>query len=181
MEMWSKIGRKTCFKHHLCHEHHARETTSFYQSRLTFPSMDVETLVKLTDEGYDCAQIIIKAFENELGEDYPAAMKAVSCMSMGLLQGSLCGAVIGALTVIGYKYGTSVPDISARGMCMIKREMFFLEYRKLTDGLTCPEILGLDVRKNEDNIRAIKENLFTDKCPRLFLGIIEIVKGIIGA
>lgn len=143
--------------------------------------MDLETLVRLTNEGYDCAQIVIKAFEEELGNDYPAAMRSVSCMSMGLLQGSICGGVIGALTVIGFKFGSDTPDISARGMCMIKREMFFTEFKRRTNCLTCTEILGLDVRKNEDNIRAIKENLFNDKCPRLFLDIIEIVKGIIGA
>ena len=143
--------------------------------------MDMETLVRLTDEGYDCAQLVIKAFEEELGDSYPAAMKAVSCMSMGLLQGSLCGAVIGALTVIGFKFGSDVPDFSSKGICMIKREMFFMEYRKRVNGLTCPEILGLDVRKNEDNIRALKENMYTEKCPKMFLDIIEIVKGIIGA
>ena len=141
--------------------------------------MDVETVIKLTDEGYDCAQLVIKAFEDELGDYFDAAMKSVSCMSMGLLQGSLCGAVIGALTVIGFKYGSESPNISSKGICMIKREMFFSEYRKITNGTTCPEILGLDVRKNEDNIRAIKENLFTDKCPRMFIDIIDIVKRII--
>ena len=52
--------------------------------------MDVKTIVKLTDEGYDCAQLVIKAFEKELGDSYEAAMRSVSCMSMGLLQGSLC-------------------------------------------------------------------------------------------
>lgn len=138
-------------------------------------------MVRLTDEGYDCAQLVIKAFEKELGDSYPAAMKSVSCMSMGLLQGSLCGAVIGALTVIGFKYGSETPDISSKGICMIKREMFFAEFRKKVNGSTCPEILGLDVRKNEDNIRAIKENLYTERCPQMFIDIIEIVKGIIGA
>lgn len=138
-------------------------------------------MVRLTDEGYDCAQLVIKAFEKELGDSYPAAMKSVSCMSMGLLQGSLCGAVIGALTVIGFKYGSETPDISSKGICMIKREMFFAEFRKKVYGSTCPEILGLDVRKNEDNIRAIKENLYTERCPQMFIDIIEIVKGIIGA
>lgn len=143
--------------------------------------MDRETLVRLTDEGYDCAQLVIKAFEKELGESYPAAMKSVSCMSMGLLQGTLCGAVIGALTVIGFKYGSEVPDISSKGMCMIMRERFFMEFRKTVNGSTCPEILGLDVRINEDNIRALKENVYTERCPDMFLEIIRIVKEVIGA
>ncbi|MGN1044574.1 MAG: C-GCAxxG-C-C family protein [Candidatus Methanomethylophilaceae archaeon] len=151
--------------------------------RYTLPSdsgcMDRDLLIRLTDEGYDCAQIVVKAFEKELGDSYGAAMRSVSCMSMGLLQGSLCGAVIGALTVIGFRYGSDGPDPSSKGMCMIKREMFFAEYRKLTSGTTCPEILGLDVRKNEDNIRALKENLFMKRCPDLFLGIIGIVEGLI--
>ena len=63
--------------------------------------MDKDELLALTQQGYDCAQCVIKAFEDEMGEDTGRAIRLVSCMSMGLLQGSVCGGVLAALAVIG--------------------------------------------------------------------------------
>ncbi len=138
--------------------------------------MDKGELLALTQQGYDCAQCVIKAFEDELGEDTGKVIRAVSCMSMGLLQGSVCGGVLAALAIIGWRYGKENPDYAAQGICMIKREQFFMEYRKKYPDITCPGILGLDVRKNEDNIRANKEGLYTNLCPGMFADIVDIVK-----
>ena len=141
--------------------------------------MDKEELLALTNQGYDCAQCIIKAFEEELGEELGEAIRLVSCMSMGLLQGSVCGGVMAALAVIGWKFGKDEPDVSTQGLCMIKREQFFMEFRRKYPDITCPGILGLDVRKNEDNIRANKEGLYTTLCPQMFEDIVAIVKKLI--
>ncbi len=62
---------------------------------------------------------------------------------------------------------------------MIKREQFFMEFRQKYPDITCPGILGLDVRKNEDNIRANKEGLYTTLCPQMFEDIVAIVKKLI--
>ena len=47
--------------------------------------MDRNELLALTNQGYDCAQCVIKAFEKELGDELGEAIRLVSCMSMGLL------------------------------------------------------------------------------------------------
>ncbi len=140
--------------------------------------MDKDELLVLTQQGYDCAQCVIKAFEDELGEDTGKVIKSVSCMSMGLLQGSVCGGVLAGLAILGWKYGSENPDYAAQGMCMIKREQFFMEFRKRYPDITCPGILGLDVRKNEDNIKANADGLYTDLCPGLFADVVEIVKSL---
>lgn len=141
--------------------------------------MDRNELLALTNQGYDCAQCVMKAFEKELGEELGEAIRLVSCMSMGLLQGSVCGGVLAALAVIGWKFGKDQPDYAAQGLCMIKREQFFMEFRQKYPDITCPGILGLDVRKNEDNIRANKEGLYTTLCPQMFEDIVAIVKKLI--
>lgn len=140
--------------------------------------MDKSEAVALSQQGYDCAQCIIKAMEEELGEDLGKAIRSVSCMSMGLLQGSVCGGVLGALAYLGYKYGSDVPDVSTQGLCMIKREQFFMEFRKKYPDITCPGIIELDVRKNEDNIKAHATGVYIEKCPQLFADVVEILKRI---
>ena len=141
--------------------------------------MDRKELLALTQQGYDCAQCVIKSFEDELGDDTGKVIRTVSCMSMGLLQGSVCGGVLAALAILGWKYGKEEPDYAAQGMCMIKREQFFMEFRRKYPEITCPGILGLDVRKNEDNIKANATGLYTNLCPCMFEDIVSIVRGLI--
>ena len=141
--------------------------------------MDKSELLALTQQGYDCAQCIVKEFEDVLGEDTGKVIRSVSAMSMGLLQGSICGGILGALAVIGYVFGKESPDYSAQGMCMIKRQMFFLEFSKKYPETTCPGILGLDVRINEDNIKANATGIYETKCPEMFADICSIVRSLI--
>ena len=141
--------------------------------------MDRDELLALTQQGYDCAQCVVKAFEDELGEDTGKVIRSVSCMSMGLLQGSVCGGVLAALALIGWKYGSEKPDYASQGLCMIKREQFFMEFRRIYGDITCPGIIKLDVRKNEDNIKANATGVYTEICPKLFEDVIAILKRIL--
>lgn len=138
-----------------------------------------DDVIRLYKEGYDCAQCILKAMEDKLDCDIDTAMRSISCMSMGLLEGSICGGVLGALAVIGIRYGNSSADASSRGITMIKRAMFINEFKKRYNGLTCPEIMGLDVRKDEDNLKAFKDGIYDHFCPKLGADIIDILNSII--
>ena len=138
-----------------------------------------DDIIRFTKEGYDCAQCILKAMEDKIDCDMDTAMRSISSMGMGLLEGSMCGAVLGALAVIGLKYGTSAPDMASRGVAILKRAQFFTEFKKRYTGLTCPEIMGLDVRNDADNLRAYKEGIYEHLCPKLGAGVIEILNGII--
>ena len=138
-----------------------------------------EDVIRLYKEGYDCAQCILKAMNDRIDFDEDTALKAISCMGMGLLEGNICGAVLGGLAVIGLRYGSSAPDSSSRGITIIKRAQFLMEFKKKYNGLTCPEIMGLDVRKDEDNLRAYKEGIYEHFCPKMASDILEILNRII--
>ena len=138
-----------------------------------------DEVIRLYNQGYDCAQCIVKAMIDKVGCDEETAMKAVSGMSMGLLEGSVCGGILGALAVIGLRYGNVVPDASISGIMIIKRAQFLMEFKKRYKGLTCPEIMGLDVRKDEDNLKAHKEKIYEHFCPNVGGDIIDILNGII--
>ena len=138
-----------------------------------------DEVIRLYNEGYDCAQCILKAMEDKIDCDLETAMRSISCMGMGLLEGSLCGALLGALAVIGLRYGSSGPDPASKGVIILKRAQFLTEFKKKYNGLTCPEIMGLDVRKDEDNLRAFKEGIYDHFCPNMAADILEILERII--
>ena len=141
--------------------------------------MEFEEIQSMYREGYDCAQCIIHAFKDKLGVDEGLVMKASTCMSMGLLQGSVCGAVLGAFIIIGVKYGSTSPDLGSKGLALIKREQFMMEFRKKYNGLTCPELTGFDVRDSEENTKAFAAGIYDDFCPHLCLDVINILESIL--
>jgi C_GCAxxG_C_C family probable redox protein len=141
--------------------------------------MDYDEFVGLYDKGYDCAQSVVWAVHDKLGDDTEMAMKAASCLSMGLLEGSVCGGLLGAFVVIGIKFGSGRPDESEKGLMMIKREQFMSQFRKIHSGLTCPELMGLDVRKQDEYIEAYRTGKFAKDCPHLCYDIYKILDSMI--
>ena len=52
-----------------------------------------------------CSQIIVSEFAEEFGYDRNEAMKLANPFGGGMFGGDTCGAVTGAMMVIGMKYG----------------------------------------------------------------------------
>ena len=141
--------------------------------------MELKDVADLFDRGFDCTQCVVAAFRDELGEDYDTVMKSAACLGMGMFQRAICGAALGAMVVIGWRYGTAEPDYSAKGLCLIKRQQFFKEWGEGHDGLTCPDLMGLDVTTSEGNLQAYAQGKYQNDCPRLCLKAIEITKRLI--
>ena len=142
--------------------------------------MEFEEAQQLYSEGYDCAQSIVHVFMDRFEDiDEADVMRCTSLMSMGLFEGSICGALLGAFVVIGLKYGGSTPKMSDKGMAIIKREQFMMEFRKLYKGTTCPELTGFDVRIDEENLKAYESGIYTEFCPRLCMNVVNILEKIL--
>ncbi|AFS79180.1 putative redox-active protein, CGCAxxGCC motif family [Gottschalkia acidurici 9a] len=59
--------------------------------------------LELFNEGYNCAQAVLSAFDEEIGLDRKTAIK-ISCeYGAGMAKGGTCGAVMGALMVLEFK------------------------------------------------------------------------------
>jgi C_GCAxxG_C_C family probable redox protein len=143
--------------------------------------MDIADLNKLYDEGYDCAQCVIFAMKDSIEvSNFDELMRSVSCLGMGLFEGSACGAVLAAYVLIGLKYGNDRPDFSAKGLALIKKEQFMAELRKKHGkGISCPEIMGLDIRKEEDNFIAQRDRIYTEFCPGLCLDVVSALEKVL--
>ena len=131
-------------------------------------------------QGYDCAMQVAAELAPDVGLTEEQGLKMAACLGVGAMQGQLCGAVIGALMAIGYKYGnTERGDMATKGACLAKRGEFYERFQKEFGGLTCPELLKLDLRKPEEMEKAKEKQLFATFCPRVCSFAIVTAKDIL--
>ena len=130
--------------------------------------------------GFDCAMQVAAELAPEIGLTKEQGLKMAACLGVGAMQGSLCGAVVGALMAIGYKYGNTVSgDMATKGACLAKRADFYEKFEKEFGSLTCPALLKLDLRKPEDMKAAQEKKLFATFCPKVCSFAILTAKDII--
>jgi C_GCAxxG_C_C family probable redox protein len=130
---------------------------------------------------YNCAQSVFGAFSEVLGLDPSDALKIATGFGGGMgLNGKTCGAVSGALMVIGLKYGKSEPnDQTSKDHTYTLVNDFISEFSKKYGTVECKELLGIDISNPEEFDYAKKSNYFEDKCPNFVRDATIIVKRIL--
>jgi len=117
--------------------------------------------------GYNCAQSVILAFAERLGVAPDVVLRMSSGFGGGMGRtGHTCGAVSGALMVIGLRYGPVSPEDKAS-----KEKTYALVadfHRKFTEiyGATdCTALLGHNLGDPLERQKAQEEGLFKSRCP----------------
>ena len=88
----------------------------------------------------------------------------------------MCGAVSGALMVLGLLYGHSEsddPDTKAKAYAMA--EEYMNRFIKKNGSVVCRELLGYDLSKPEEKAVILEKNLFRTVCPDLIRSAVEIL------
>jgi C_GCAxxG_C_C family probable redox protein len=119
--------------------------------------------------GFTCSSAVFSTFSAELGLD-PEAAKKISCgFGAGISKtGNICGAVSGAIMVIGLKYGkTKEGDDAATEKTRALVRKFMQEFTERHDSVNCTELLGYNLSKPEEYEKARDSKLFVTKCPEL--------------
>lgn len=102
-------------------------------------------------QGYNCSQSVIAAFCDEIGLEFETALKIASSFGggMGRLR-EVCGAVSGALMVLGMKYGYTDPlDQNSKTMHYKLIQDFAKDFEKECGSIICRELLrGPDKHEN---------------------------------
>lgn len=96
-------------------------------------------------EGYNCAQAVFCAYADDLGLEQTTAARLVSPLGggMGRLR-EVCGAVSGALMVIGQLYGYGTPETGApKARLYAIEQEFARRFAKDHGSYICRDLLGL--------------------------------------
>ncbi|MGD9118277.1 MAG: C-GCAxxG-C-C family protein [Dehalococcoidia bacterium] len=136
---------------------------------------DVERAVDCFEEGFNCCQAVLSSYGPRFGLDRESALKIASGFGGGVGHlGESCGAVTGALMVIGLKGDASAPEATYR---LVDR---FLDKFKARQGsIFCRQLLGYDI-STPQGLQAIKDRgLFDNLCPNFVRASAEILEDIL--
>lgn len=126
----------------------------------------VKKAVDLFEDGFGCPQAVLAAYADLFGLDEQAALKIASGFGGGLGQmGDACGALTGAMMVLGLKYGTTDPSDKTAKLANYRKMRDLTEEFKLQAGaMQCRDLLGFDMLSEDGRLAAKKPGAFHD-CP----------------
>jgi C_GCAxxG_C_C family probable redox protein len=95
----------------------------------------------------------------------------------GMRNGEICGAVSGAVMVIGMKYGHyNIEDTVQKSDCYQKTVEFTDEFRKKNHSIICKELLECNIATLEGMNEAKEKNLFTTTCVEMVASAVELLE-----
>jgi len=143
----------------------------------------IEEAVRLFEEGFTCSQAILAAFAPVFDLDRETALRIAEPFGGGMgHQGEACGALAGAMMVIGLAHGrTQADDEEAEentyGRVSILRERF----RDRAGSLLCRDLLGADyaVPGQVENLPDVERERLHGVCTGAVRTAAEIVEEIL--
>ena len=125
---------------------------------------------------FNCAQAVFTTFATEEGIPEELALKIATQFGGGCRKGEVCGAVSGALMVLGLKHGhchRNAPEEKAHAYGI--GEAFMNRFIEENGTVVCRGLLGYDLSKPEDMAIIRELGLFQSICPKMVQSATEIV------
>ena len=127
-----------------------------------------------------CSQSVLAAFAEECAITEEQALRLGSCFGSGMRKGEVCGAVTGALMVLGLLYGQKNPgDTEGRLSSNKVNDLMTDRFKEKCGSYICNDLLGCDISTKE-GVQYCRENkLFTELCPKMVSAAVDAVEEII--
>ncbi len=125
-------------------------------------------------QGFNCSQAVFSAFASRLGLSEEMALKLSSPFGGGIArQGQTCGALTGALMVLGLQYGNVNPQDKEATYQMAGE--FVCRFQERHGAILCRDLLGCDISTPAGLQTAREQNLFNAVCPALVEGTAKLL------
>lgn len=134
----------------------------------------VKTAQERFDQKFNCSQAVFSAYASQLGIQEEIALKLASPFGGGTAhQGHVCGAVTGALMVLGLHKGNATPETKEETYRLA--EEYIKRFQELHGSILCRELTGHDISKPGELEKAREEGVFQTTCPGLVKDAAELV------
>ena len=135
-----------------------------------------EKAVDFYGHNFNCSQGVFTAYAVEHGIDEKIALKLATNFGGGARKGEMCGAVSGALMVLGLLYGHSESDdLDTKAKSYAMSEEYMNRFIQKNGTVVCRELLGYDLSKPEEKAIIMEKNLFRTYCPKVIHSAVEIL------
>jgi len=138
----------------------------------------IDVALSRFEEGFSCSQSVLSAFAPDLGLDADAALRVSAAFGGGMGRtGGTCGAVTGALMVLGLKYGaTRADDKASKEQTYALAREFIAKFEARHGATACAELLGVNISTPEAHSAARDAGLFKTVCPGLVASAVAILQ-----
>lgn len=132
-------------------------------------------------DNYNCCQAIIITYGPEYGLSKDTGMKLGTGFAGGIARhGEVCGAVAGAIMVLGLKYGmTDESADKARENTNEQVSEFIKRFKIMNGSIRCRDLLHCNLSTLEGRQIAEENDLFNTLCPRFVSDAAQILEELI--
>jgi C_GCAxxG_C_C family probable redox protein len=139
---------------------------------------DIERAVELFKGGCACSQAVLGTYGPRFGLSEDMCVRVAAGFASGMRRGETCGAVTGALMVLGLAHcNDSCRKGEGRKDAYGTVVAFSEKFEKRHGSLRCSDLLGCDMATPEGQRLATERGLFRTKCVELVHDAAEIVEG----
>ena len=136
-----------------------------------------EEAVETFRDGINCTQAILSAWGSRHGLDRDTAMKLGGAFGSGMNMGETCGAVTGALMVIGLRHAkVSKAGFLSRDRTERETLEFLERFKARNETVSCKELLGCDLGTPQGRAAARRDRSFKTRCPKFVRDAAEILE-----
>ena len=138
--------------------------------------MEKEKIAEHFMKGIDCSQVVVGAFAENLGITQEEAYKMAAGFGGGMGIGETCGAVVGAMIVLGLCFGhCDTEHMEQKDVMNAKRAEFLTKFQEKYSVCSCKSLLKHDIADPEGMKKILDEGLLFDFCPEVVKDTIDIL------
>jgi C_GCAxxG_C_C family probable redox protein len=117
--------------------------------------------------GFSCSQAICSTYFQAFGVDRVTARKVSCGFGAGISRsGDICGAVSGAIMVIGLAYGMARSgDVASKEKTYRAVNDFLREFRQRNGAVDCTSLIGFDLSDPSQREMAKDRKVVATRCP----------------
>jgi C_GCAxxG_C_C family probable redox protein len=128
---------------------------------------EVEQAVAFYQQGYTCTQSILASFARRYDLQQNLAFRIGEPFGAGTsCTGDMCGAMTGAIMVIGLQYGSALnSDDAARSFTYQRVHELIHRFKEIHASIQCTDLLGYNL-SDPQQLQTVRERgLFIQLCP----------------
>lgn len=136
---------------------------------------------ELFSQGFNCAQSLLAAYGPDFGVKRHMGIKLAGAFGGGIgRMGETCGAVIGALMIIGLRYSTLESQEGSNETMYTVAERFIETFKSRNRfcSVVCSELIGFRIHQKKE-LNQKEKSIIHTRCPQLVQDAAEIIEEIL--